>query len=267
MTESEWRRLLQGPSVPKLILTSPREIPSIHPVLLDRDGDDLVFVTWRESEIARGLRRNPMASFVVDFGEHVECYHGKASLHREDGAWNERIWKRHHGDLAKVRSDDRADTLVRVTEIFAAPAQIPEPIEHQLYIYPGEDPTTILKKLVFSINRHMRFRAKEATLITLDTPIQITALVRGKDIERDRLQQPVALDKRKLVALQECDKLLKEAFRDCGGWFNISVFMERETARLISLDARGAARPELPTFLMISLRENQTPRIYQGEGD
>lgn len=125
MTEAEWRALLrESARTAKLATVRADGRPHVAPVWFELDGDEIVFMTWRDSVKGKALRRDGRVSLCVDDERPPFAYvliEGIVTLSEDPAelrAWATRIAARYMGaaaaDAYGARNGVPGELLVRV---------------------------------------------------------------------------------------------------------------------------------------------------------
>ena len=69
MNEREWRFLLEGSNVPKMVYRNRTGFPTPQPIWCLRDGDDLVTVTWSQTPLVEAVQKGESIQVWVDLEE------------------------------------------------------------------------------------------------------------------------------------------------------------------------------------------------------
>ncbi|MCW5865945.1 MAG: hypothetical protein KIS61_01660 [Candidatus Eremiobacteraeota bacterium] len=242
MTEREWRFLLEGSSVPKMVYRSRTGFPHPQPIWCLRDGDDLLTVTWSQTPLVEAIKRGESVQVWVDLedGHVTAAYEGDATLEddpTEVEIWSQWIWRHYRGATKAALSPSRCDVLVRFTPVHCSEASAEQ--AYQLRHGFGDDlGQTLQAKLLYNLNDLLQ-NLYLSPIPSLDS----VALIRSSDLGQelpamDVFRVPAA----KLLAKEALGDFLEALLEGAPEWINVRVYLDNGTPQLLAFSAQSPSR-------------------------
>lgn len=242
MTEREWRFLLDGSSVPKMVYRSRTGFPTPQPIWCLRDGEDLVTVTWSQTPLVEAIKRGESVQVWVDLedGHVTAAYEGDATL--EDDAtevevWSQWIWRHYRGATKAALSPSRCDVLVRFTPVHCSESSAEQ--AYQLRHGFGDDLGQVLQaKLLYNLNDLL-----QNLYLSPVASLDCIALIRASDLGQelpamDVFRVPAA----KLLAREALGDFLEALLEDVPEWINVRVYLDNGAPQLLAFSAQNPSR-------------------------
>ena len=242
MTEREWRYLLDGPQVPKMIYRSRSGFATPQPVWCLRDGDDLVTVTWSQSPLVESIERGESIQVWVDLEEgHVTAsYEGDASLVTdplEVEIWSQWIWRHLKGNTKAALSPNRCDVMIRFT-----PVHCSESIAEQSYqlrhAFQDDSGQTLEAKVLYNLNDLL-----QNLYLCPITSLDSVAMIRSSDLGQELpIMNVFRVPGDKLLANVALGDFLEGLLDDSPEWINVRAYLEDGKPRLLAFSAQNPSR-------------------------
>ena len=226
----------------KVILVSKVGVPVVVPIWIERDREQLLFLIGDSrlgSFVVEAVREHSRLAVWVEDEEACASLEiqGTATLSadgEEVAYWDRRIWERYLGPMGRVHSSEHSELLVRLTpESGEVMAWMPEALQDQYYSYPGESAGSLLRKVLFQVNRHMASRNIDAPL--LDEKTRLVDFVDAAHVREGR--GTIRVDKARLVPISKAEGFISEIFEGGPNWVKVAIYISRGVPRLVSFCA------------------------------
>jgi general stress protein 26 len=242
MTEREWRFLMEGSNVPKMVYRSRTGFPTPQPVWCLRDGDDLITVTWSKTPLVESIERGESVQVWVDLedGHVTAAYEGDAVVvddPTEVEIWSQWIWRHFRGATKAALSPSRCDVLVRFTPVHCSESSA-EQAQQLRHGFSDDTGQTLQAKLLYNLNDLLQ-NLYLSTLTNLDS----VHLIRSSDLSQelpamDVFRVPAA----KLLAREALGDFLEALMENAPEWINVRVYLDNGIPQLLAFSAQNPSR-------------------------